>query len=123
MICDEAQRSLHDALCVVRNLIKDNRVIYGGGAAEMACSIYLNQQADTIPSVQQYAVRAFADALEQIPTALAENTGLQPIPVVAEMKAKQISENNPRLGVNCFSEGTTDMRDSKVFETYLSKKQ
>ena len=41
MVCDEAQRSLHDALCVVRNLIKDNRVIYGGGSAELACSLYL----------------------------------------------------------------------------------
>ena len=51
MVCDEAQRSLHDALCVVRNLIKDSRVIYGGGAAEVAMALHLNQQADTIPSV------------------------------------------------------------------------
>lgn len=68
-------------------------------------------------------MRAFAEALEQIPTALAENTGLAPIPVVAEMKAKQISDNNPRLGVNCFSEGCCDMKETKVFETYMSKKQ
>lgn len=52
MVCDEAQRSLHDALCVVRNLVKDNRIIYGGGASELACSIYLNQMADTIESVE-----------------------------------------------------------------------
>lgn len=52
MICDEAQRSLHDALCVVRNLVKDNRIIYGGGASELACSIYLNQMADSIESVE-----------------------------------------------------------------------
>lgn len=123
MICEEAQRSLHDALCVVRNLIKDNRIIYGGGATEMACSIYLNEQADTIASVEQYAVRAFAEALEQIPTALAENTGLAPIPVVAEMKARQIADQNPRLGVNCFSEGCCDMKETKVFESYMSKKQ
>lgn len=64
MVCDEAQRSLHDALCVVRNLVKDNRIVYGGGASELACSIYLNQTADSIESVEQYAVRAFADALE-----------------------------------------------------------
>jgi len=60
--------------------------------------------------------------LEQIPTALAENTGLNPIEVVAEMKASQIQFDNPRLGVNCFTEGCTDMKESKVFETYLSKR-
>jgi T-complex protein 1 subunit epsilon len=42
MACDEAKRSLHDALCVVRNLIKNNKIVYGGGSAELACSIYLN---------------------------------------------------------------------------------
>jgi T-complex protein 1 subunit epsilon len=43
---DEAKRSLHDSLCVVRNLVKDNRVVYGGGAAEIACSLAVAEAAD-----------------------------------------------------------------------------
>jgi len=46
MIVDEAHRSIHDAICVVRNLIKDNRVIYGGGSAELACSLSVAEYAN-----------------------------------------------------------------------------
>lgn len=48
MVIDEAERSIHDALCVVRNLIRDSRIIYGGGAAEIACSIAVNDVADKV---------------------------------------------------------------------------
>jgi T-complex protein 1 subunit epsilon len=71
MIVDEANRSLHDAMCVVRNLIRSNRVVYGGGSAEMACSLAISSFADTVPGIEQYAIRAFADALDDIPMALA----------------------------------------------------
>jgi len=88
MIVDEAKRSLHDALCVVRNLIRCNKIIYGGGSAELACSLHVAKAAEESSSVEQYAIRAFADALEQIPTALADNSGLWPIEAVAEAKAR-----------------------------------
>jgi len=48
MICDEAKRSLHDALCVVRNLIKCNKIVYGGGSVELACALELNAKADQV---------------------------------------------------------------------------
>ena len=57
-----------------------------------------------ISTVEQYAVRAFADALEQIPTCLAENSGLNPIVCVAESKAKQLELNVPRFGIDCLGE-------------------
>lgn len=57
-----------------------------------------------ISSVEQYAVRAFADALEQIPTSLAENAGMNPIDAVADCKARQLSEKNPNLGIDCMFE-------------------
>jgi T-complex protein 1 subunit epsilon len=85
-ICDEANRSLHDALCVVRNMIKNNNVVPGGGASEMAAAIAVSNEADMIKGVEQYAVRAFADALEEIPMTLAENSGFDPISYVANMK-------------------------------------
>lgn len=107
MIIEEAKRALHDALCVVRNLIRDNRVVYGGGAAEISCALAVSQAANSVASLEQYAMRAFSDALETIPIALAENSGLAPIETLADIKSRQIKENNPRLGVDCLQSGTS----------------
>jgi len=123
MIIDEAKRSLHDAMCVARNLIKDNRIVYGGGAPEIACSIAVQDAADLIPGVEQYAIRAFGDALEDIPLALAENSGLSPIATLSEVKAAQVKEGNPFLGVDCLDKGTSDMRAQGVIETLIGKQQ
>lgn len=123
MIIEEAKRSLHDALCVVRNLVQDNRVVYGGGAAEIACSIATSKQADKISSLEQYAFRAFSEALESIPLALAENSGLSPLHTLTEVKAKQIEANNPALGIDCMLNGTNNMKEQHVIETLRSKKQ
>eukprot|EP00124_Ichthyophonus_hoferi_P002423 Ihof_evm13s164 gene=Ihof_evmTU13s164 len=101
MVVEEGKRSIHDALCVVRNLVKDSRIVYGGGSVEISCAMYCHREADKLPGVEQYAIRAFGDALEHIPVALAENSGLSPITTLTEIKSRQISENNPRLGVDC----------------------
>jgi len=123
MMIEEAKRSIHDALCVVRNLIRDNRIVYGGGSAEIACALKVSEEADKIASVDQYALRAFADALESVPIALAQNSGLQPIENVAKVKSDQLKTKNPRLGVDCVGKGTNDMKDQGVYETLLSKQQ
>lgn len=136
MIVEEAKRSLHDAMCVVRNLIKDNRVVYGGGSAEIACSLAVSKYADTVTGVDQYAIRAFADALDDIPLALAENAGLSPIEEVAACKSRQVKENNPKIGLNVMAADdaelktsevdgyhSQDMRDTAVFETLIGKQQ
>jgi len=123
MIVDEAKRSLHDAMCVVRNLVKDNRIVYGGGAAEVACSLAIAKAADAATGTDQYALRAFADALDDVPMALAENSGLSPITELSAVKAKQVSEKNPNLGVDCLQKGTYDMKKQKVFETLIGKQQ
>ncbi|KAF2870371.1 TCP-1/cpn60 chaperonin family-domain-containing protein [Massariosphaeria phaeospora] len=106
MIIDEAKRSLHDALCVVRNLVTDNRIVYGGGAAEIACSLAVEDAAVKSPGLEQYAMRAFADALDAIPMALAENSGLSPIETLANIKSRQAKEKNTRLGVDCMQTGS-----------------
>lgn len=105
-IIEEAKRALHDALCVVRNLIKDNRIVYGGGAAEISCSLAVSKEADKCASLEQYAMRAFADALETIPLALAENSGLAPIETLADLKSRHLKDSNPRLGIDCLQTGT-----------------
>ncbi|XP_047137171.1 T-complex protein 1 subunit epsilon [Hydra vulgaris] len=123
MIVEEAKRSIHDALCVIRNLVRDNRIVYGGGASEISCALAVSKEADKVASVEQYAMHAFADALETIPNALAENSGMNPIRTVSVIKVRQIAENNPRLGVDCVRAGTNDMKVQHVIETLHGKKQ
>lgn len=122
MIVEEAERSLHDALCVVSTLIRCNKIVWGGGASEIACSLAVNNYANQIDSTEQYAVRAFADALEQIPMALAENSGLNSLKSLTNSRSKQVETKEPFFGIDCMSRGRTNMKEEKVFETLLSKK-
>ncbi|XP_015117932.1 T-complex protein 1 subunit epsilon [Diachasma alloeum] len=123
MIVEEAKRSLHDALCAVRNLVTDERIVYGGGASEISCAIACAAQADSISSLEQYAFRAFAEALDAIPMALAENAGLSSVDALAEAKALQLSEKNSALGIDCMNRGTCDMKVQNVIESLKSKTQ
>jgi len=123
MVIEEAKRSIHDALCVTRNLLRDSKIIYGGGSVEIACSLEISRQADNISSVEQYAVRAFADALDAIPVALAENSGLPPIESLAEVKSRQLKENNPRLGIDCNHKNENDMKNQSVYDSLIHKQQ
>lgn len=123
MVVDEAHRSLHDAMCVTRNLIKNNRIVYGGGAAEIACSIRIAEYSEEVAGIEQYAIRAFADALLDIPMALAENSGLSPIDSLSEVRSRQVADNNPWLGIDCMNNGTNDMKAQGVLETLIGKQQ
>jgi len=123
MIVEEVKRSLHDAICVVRNFIREPKVVFGGGSTEIALSLAINKQADQISYLEQYAFRGFADALENTPLALAENAGLPPIQTLTEVKARQVAENNPRLGIDCMGYGTSDMEEQNVLEPLHSKIQ
>lgn len=123
MIVEEAKRSIHDALCTVRNLVTNEKIVYGGGAAEIACSLACSASAVKISSLEQYAFRAFADALEAIPIALAENCGLSPVTALSDIKSRQIADKNPALGIDCMNRGTCDMRVQNVIESLKSKVQ
>mmetsp|Transcript_28420 Transcript_28420/g.71309 ORF Transcript_28420/g.71309 Transcript_28420/m.71309 type:complete len:537 (-) Transcript_28420:62-1672(-) len=123
MVVDEAKRSIHDALCIVRNLIRDHRVVYGGGAPEVACSIAVSDAADQTPGVEQYAMRAFAQALDSYVIALAENSGLSPLETLGQVKSAQVKEKNPHMGVDCMGVGTNDMKVQNVYESLKSKQQ
>jgi T-complex protein 1 subunit epsilon len=123
MVIEETKRSLHDALCVARNLIRNNSIVYGGGSAEISCSVAVEAAADRYPGVEQYAIRSFAQALDHVPLALAENSGLPPIDTLTAVKAQQIKENNPFCGIDCNDVGTTNMKEQNVFETLIGKQQ
>ncbi|KAI0635647.1 chaperonin Cpn60/TCP-1 family [Trametes polyzona] len=123
MIVDEAKRALHDAICAVRNIVVDDRVVYGGGAADISCSLAVGKAADEIPTIEQYAMRAFASALDAVPLALAENSGLSPIETLAEVKSRQVREGNPTLGIDCLGKGENDMKKQNVYDPLISKRQ
>jgi len=123
MVCDEAERSLHDALCVIRNLVRDNRVTYGGGASEIAMSLAINEVADATKGLEQYAMRSFANALETVPMALAENSGMSSVETVAALRSQQKKEGNPHLGVDCLQKGENCMKKQQVLETLSGKRQ
>ena len=123
IIVEEAKRCLHDALCVVRNMIVDPRIVYGGGATEISCSLHVEEKADSTPSIDQYAIRAFAEALDSIPIALAENSGYNGIEYLANLKNKQKTDNISNIGVDCVKKGTNFMSVQGVYEGYNSKKQ
>lgn len=124
MMIDETKRSLHDAMCVTRNLIKDNRVVYGGGSAEVACALSVR---DAVPAegdaLDQLAFEAFADALETIPRELANNSGLSQLEELAALKDLQLKTGNTNLGIDCMQSGCADMKEAFVFETLIGKKQ
>jgi len=86
LIVDEADRSLHDALCVVRSLVKVRYVCPGGGAPEIEIALRLREWAKTLTGIQQLCAAAYADAFEVIPYTLAENAGLDPIAVVTDLR-------------------------------------
>lgn len=68
-------------------------------------------------------MRAFAAALDAIPLALAENSGLSPIETLAEVKSRQINENNSKLGIDCMGVGRNDMKAERVYDPLISKRQ
>jgi len=121
MVVDEAKRCLHDANCCVRNLIRDPRVVPGGGASEMAASLAIQAAADTEQTLEQYSMKAFASALDVIPMALAENSGLNAIGEMAAMKAKQVETKDGWHGVDCMLNGTSNMWEQNVYEACASK--
>jgi len=86
LVLEEADRSLHDALCVVRALVKKRFLISGGGSAEIEAALKLADVAAATPGPEGFCLRAFADALEVVPYTLAENAGLNPIAIVTALR-------------------------------------
>lgn len=98
-------------------------LVYGGGAPEVACALSVSDEADNTASLDQWGMRAFASALESVPMALAENSGLPPVETLTNLRAEQRSSENPRLGVDALYTGNKDMKVQNVVETLVGKKQ
>ncbi|MCS7098607.1 MAG: TCP-1/cpn60 chaperonin family protein [Candidatus Methanomethyliaceae archaeon] len=119
---DEAERSLHDAKCVVRNAIQNPQIVAGGGSSEMEIAIKLREYARSFSGREQLAILKFAEAVEEIPISLAENSGLDPVDVLVELRAAH-TRGEKNAGINVFTGKVMDMAKEGVFEPANVKKQ
>jgi thermosome len=93
LIIDEADRAIHDALCVTRDVVEDQKIVGGGGAPEIEAAIQLRKYAQTLGGREQLAVEVFADSLDIVPKTLAENAGLDQIDVLMKLRAAHQAGN------------------------------
>jgi thermosome len=121
-IVDEAERAVHDALCVVRDVVVNPKVVAGGGAPEAEVAKRLRTYADKFSGREQLAVQAFAEALESIPMALAENAGMDPIDTQVELRTRH-GKGAIWAGVDPFKGKVADMVKQNVYEPLTVKIQ
>ncbi len=119
---DEAERSLHDALCVVRDIVEEPKILAGGGAPETEIARILREYAETLPGREQLAVQKYAEALEIVPETLSENAGLDPIDILSELRALH-EKGNTWAGVEVHDGKVKNMLEANVLEPLSVKKQ
>ena len=118
LILDETERSLHDALCVVRSIIKRKAMVPGGSAPETEIAVKLAELANKTQGFKSYCLKAFADALEVIPYTLAENAGLKPVEIVTELRNKH-KNGDKYAGINVKKGIISNMLNEKVIQPSL----
>ncbi len=121
-IVAEAERSLHDALCVARDIVREPKIVAGGGAPELEVARELKDYAQTLPGREQLAVQAYAEGLESIPLTLAENAGLDPIDILSELRARH-EKDEKWAGVEVVEGKAKNMEKAGVYEPLAVKKQ
>jgi thermosome len=123
-VVDEVERALHDALRVVGVALEDGKVVAGGGAPEIELALRLADYASSVGGREQLAIEAFAEAMEIIPWALAENAGLDPIDLVIKLKtAHEGKKNAAYMGIDLESGEPANMLDANVIEPLRVKTQ
>ena len=121
-IVDEAERAIHDALCVVRDVMVEPYVVAGGGAPEAEVARMMRTYAQKLSGKEQLAVQAYADALEIIPISLAENAGMDPIDSLMQVRAKHQTKSR-WVGVDPVNGKVADLAKLEVYEPLAVKVQ
>nr|KAF6451920.1 chaperonin containing TCP1 subunit 2 [Molossus molossus] len=117
-----AERSLHDALCVLAQTVKDSRTVYGGGCSEMLMAHAVTQLASKTPGKEAVAMESYAKALRMLPTIIADNAGYDSADLVAQLRAAH-SEGKTTSGLD-MKEGTIgDMAILGITESFQVKRQ
>jgi thermosome len=121
-VLDSTERALEDALRVVGVAIEDEKLVAGAGSAEIELALRLNEYASTLKGREQLAVIKFAKAMEVIPRTLAENAGLDPIDMIAELRSEH-EKGNKDSGLNVFEGKVENMWENSVIEPLRIKTQ
>src|SRR5688572_1237364 len=121
-VVDEADRSLHDALMVLKDVLEKPFIVAGGGAPEAYIATHIRNWSSSLEGREQLAVIKFAEALETIPISLATNAGMDPIDTMAELRAKQ-NKGMKWTGVNVRSTTVSDMFKQNILEPVVIKEQ
>jgi thermosome len=121
-VVDEAERSIHDALMVTKDVLEKPFIVAGGGSPEAYVAGKLREWTSTLSGREQLAAEKFADALEVIPITLAENAGMDPIDSTTELRAKQ-SKGNKWIGIDVKTAKITDISKLDIFEPLSVKEQ
>ena len=118
----EAERSIHDALCVIRDLIQEPKIVAGGSAPELEMASALRKYAETMSGREQLAVRVFAEALESITVTLAENAGVDPVDILVDLRSRH-DKGETWAGIEVLEGKIQDMSKVNIFEPLSVKKQ
>ena len=121
-VVDEVDRSIHDALMVVKDVIEKPEIVAGGGAPEAVLASFLKDWSERFEGRQQLAINKFAEALEVIPLTIAENAGMDPIDTMVKLRAKQ-SEGKKWTGINAREGKVADMLSLNIVEPVVVKEQ
>jgi len=119
-ILDEAERSIHDALCVLMQAIKDSRVVYGGGCTEMLMAKAVDELILSTPGKEALAIEAFSSALRALPTIIADNAGYDSSDLIPKLRAAH-HEGKTSAGLDMDKGIVGDMKTLKVTEAFRSK--
>ena len=121
-VVDEVDRSVHDALMVVKDVMENPSIVAGGGAPETFAASRLRNWAKSLEGREQLAVEKFADALESIPLTLSENAGMDPIDTLTNLRAKQL-KGEKWTGVDVMKGKVGNMKSSEIIEPLAVKNQ
>ena len=114
-LLDEAERSLHDALCVLTETIKEPRITFGGGASEVLMANAVDECAKVTAGKKQLAMEAFARALRRLPTIIADNAGLDSAELLSQLKAAH-NKGDRRAGIDVLTGEMGDMEALGITE-------
>ena len=121
-VVDEVDRSIHDALMVVKDVIETPFIVAGGGSPEAYLSSQLKEWADTFDGREQLAIKQYAESLEAIPLTIAENAGMDPIDTIISLRAKQAG-GRKSIGINAKEGKIGDMYSLDIVEPLVVKEQ